>query len=117
MTISATSAAAWDLCKNPCRTCKPTPARAWTPCPRKSRGSRTTSRKLSLALASSTSSSWTFKLAQGLLHRGMSFVELGQKSSGIRDLREVVRRFPGSEEERYARGKLKELGVSVSATR
>ena len=47
----------------------------------------------------------------------MSFVELGQKSSGIRDLREVVRRFPGSEEERYARGKLKELGVSVSATR
>src|SRR5438477_1278480 len=58
-----------------------------------------------------------FRLAQGLLHRGMSFVELGQKSSGIRDLREVVRRFPGSEEERYARGKLKELGVSVSATR
>src|SRR5436305_7510743 len=58
-----------------------------------------------------------FRLAQGLLHRGMSFVELGQKSSGIRDLREVVRRFPGSEEERYSRGKLKELGVSVSATR
>ncbi len=59
----------------------------------------------------------SFKLAPALLHRGMALVELGQKSSGIRDLREVVRRFPGSEEERYARAKLKELGVAVSASR
>jgi tol-pal system protein YbgF len=58
-----------------------------------------------------------FKVPPALLHRGMALVELGQKSSGIRDLREVVRRFPGSEEDRYARAKLKELGVAVSASR
>jgi tol-pal system protein YbgF len=55
----------------------------------------------------------SFRIAPTLLHRGMALVELGQKTSGIRDLREVVRRFPGSEEDRYARGKLKELGVTV----
>ena len=59
----------------------------------------------------------SFKLAPALLHRGMALVELGQKSSGIRDLREVVRRFPGSEEDRYARAKLKELGAGTSASR
>ena len=59
----------------------------------------------------------SFKLAPARLHRGMAMLELGQKSSGVRDLREVIRLFPGSEEERYARGKLKELGVSVSSTR
>src|SRR5947208_3259455 len=59
----------------------------------------------------------SFKMAPALLHRGMALVELGQKSSGIRDLREVVRRFPGSEEDRYARAKLKELGVAISASR
>lgn len=58
-----------------------------------------------------------FRLAQGLLHRGTALIQLGQKSSGIRDLREVVRRFPGSDEERYARAKLKELGVATSAAR
>ena len=57
-----------------------------------------------------------FKVAPALLHRGMAMLELGQKSSGVRDLREVVRRFPGSEEERFARAKLKELGVSVSTS-
>jgi len=57
------------------------------------------------------------KVPPALLHRGMALVELGQKSSGIRDLREVVRRFPGSEEDRYARAKLKELGVAISASR
>ena len=56
----------------------------------------------------------SFRIAPTLLHRGMALVELGQKTSGIRDLRDVVRRFPGSEEDRYARAKLKELGVTVS---
>jgi tol-pal system protein YbgF len=59
----------------------------------------------------------SFKLAPARLHRGMALIELGQKSSGIRDLRDVVRLFPGSEEDRYARGKLKELGVTVSGSR
>ena len=55
----------------------------------------------------------SFKLSSALLHRGTALIELGQKSSGIRDLREVVRRFPGGEEDRYARAKLKELGVPI----
>ena len=59
----------------------------------------------------------SFKLAPALLHRGMALLELGQKTSGVRDLREVVRRFPGSEEDRYARARLKELGVSISSSR
>ena len=33
----------------------------------------------------------SFKLASALLHRGTALIELGQKSSAIRDLREVVR--------------------------
>jgi tol-pal system protein YbgF len=57
----------------------------------------------------------SFKLAPALLKKGMSLLELGQKNPGVRDLREVVRRYPGTEEERRARAKLKELGVAVTA--
>ncbi|MGB6597626.1 MAG: tol-pal system protein YbgF [Candidatus Acidiferrum sp.] len=57
----------------------------------------------------------SFKLAPALLKKGMALIELGQKSSGVRELREVVRRYPGTEEERRARAKLKELGVATSA--
>ncbi len=56
----------------------------------------------------------SFKLAPARLKKGMALIELGQKTPGIRELREVVRRYPGTEEERSARAKLKELGVSVS---
>jgi TolA-binding protein len=47
----------------------------------------------------------------------MAFIELGQKTSGIRELREIVKRYPGTEEDRRARAKLKELGVAIAATR
>lgn len=57
----------------------------------------------------------SFKLAPALLKKGMALIELGQKTSGVRDLREVVRKYPGTEEERRARSKLKELGVATSA--
>ncbi|GAC1660924.1 MAG: hypothetical protein NVS9B4_12520 [Candidatus Acidiferrum sp.] len=57
----------------------------------------------------------SFKLASARLKKGMALIEVGQKASGIRDLREVVRRFPGTEEERRARARLKELGAPVSA--
>jgi len=57
----------------------------------------------------------SFKLAPARLHRAMAMIKLGQKSSGIRELREIVKLFPGSEEDRYARGQLKELGASPSA--
>ena len=57
----------------------------------------------------------SFKLAPARLKKGMALLELGQKSQGIKELREVVKRYPGTEEERRARAKLKELGVAVSA--
>ena len=57
------------------------------------------------------------KLATARYHRGVAYIELGQKTAGIRDLREVVRRYPGTDEERRARAKLKELGVTVAAAR
>jgi len=44
-------------------------------------------------------------------------IELGQKTAGVRELREVVKRFPGQRRDRLARAKLKELGVSVTPTR
>jgi tol-pal system protein YbgF len=58
----------------------------------------------------------SFKLAPAHLKKGMALIELGQKTAGVRELRDVVKRFPGTEEERRARAKLKELGVPVSAT-
>jgi tol-pal system protein YbgF len=59
----------------------------------------------------------SFKLAPARLKKGMALIELGQKTSAVRELREVVRRYPGTEEDRRARAKLKELGVAVTATR
>ena len=58
----------------------------------------------------------SFKLAPARLKKGMALLELGQKSSGVRELREVVKRYPSTEEERRARAKLKDLGVAVTAT-
>jgi tol-pal system protein YbgF len=57
----------------------------------------------------------SFKLAPARLRKGMALLDLGQKAAGVRELREVVRRYPGTEEERAARAKLKELGVAVTA--
>ena len=59
----------------------------------------------------------SFKLGPARLRKGMALIEIGQKTAGIRELREVVKRFPGSDEDRLARAKLKELGVAVTATR
>jgi tol-pal system protein YbgF len=57
----------------------------------------------------------SFKLAPARLKKGMALIELGQKNAGVRELREVVKRYPGTEEERRARAKLKELGLGVTA--
>lgn len=59
----------------------------------------------------------SFKLAPARFKKGIALIELGQKTSGVRELREVVKRFPGTEEDRRARAKLKELGVAVTPTR
>ena len=58
----------------------------------------------------------SFKLAPAHLKKGMALIELGQKNSGVRELREVVKRYAGTEEERRARAKLKDMGVAVSAS-
>jgi tol-pal system protein YbgF len=58
----------------------------------------------------------SFKLAPARLKKGMALIELGQKNPGVRELREVVKRYPGTEEERRARAKLKDLGVAISAS-
>jgi tol-pal system protein YbgF len=59
----------------------------------------------------------SFKLAPARLKKGMALIELNQKPAGVRELREVVKRYPGTEEDRRARAKLKELGVSITPTR
>ena len=56
----------------------------------------------------------SFKLAPARLKKGMAMIELGQKTSGVKELRGVVKRYPGTEEERRARARLKELGVAVT---
>src|SRR6266436_3915428 len=57
----------------------------------------------------------SFKLGPARLKKGMALIELGQKTAGVRELREVVKRYPGTEEERRARSKLKEMGAAVTA--
>lgn len=56
----------------------------------------------------------SFKLADARLKKGMALLELGQKTSAIRELREVARRHPGTEADRRARAKLRELGATIS---
>jgi tol-pal system protein YbgF len=58
----------------------------------------------------------SFKLAPARLKKGMALIELGQKNPGVKELREVVKRYPGTEEERRARAKLKEMGIALTAT-
>ena len=53
----------------------------------------------------------SFKLAAAQLKKGLALLELGKKASAMRELREVVRRHPGSEEAKRASAKLHELGA------
>src|SRR5271168_1755295 len=56
----------------------------------------------------------SFKLAPARLRKGMALLDLGQKTACVRELREVIRRYPKTDEDRIAEGELKKLGVSVS---
>jgi tol-pal system protein YbgF len=56
----------------------------------------------------------SYKLAAALLKKGQSEVKLGQKASGTRDLREVIRRFPGTDEARQAQARLKDIGATAN---
>lgn len=52
----------------------------------------------------------SFKLADARLKKALALLQLGQKANAQRELREVVRRHPGTEAERRARATLRELG-------
>jgi tol-pal system protein YbgF len=58
----------------------------------------------------------SFKLASSLYKKAMAELELGMRASGARDLREVERRFPGSDESRRAHAKLREIGATTPRT-
>jgi tol-pal system protein YbgF len=59
----------------------------------------------------------SYKQGASLLKKGLAEVEMGSKATGIRDLREVVRRFPGTDDARRAQAKLKELGATNTSAR
>lgn len=59
----------------------------------------------------------SFKLGASLLKKGMAELELGRRTSATRDLRDVIRRFPGSDEAHRAEAKLRELERPSSRTR
>ena len=56
----------------------------------------------------------SFKLAPAHLKKGLALIELNEKTSAERELRAVVRLFPGTDEDRRARAKLKELGAPIA---
>jgi tol-pal system protein YbgF len=58
----------------------------------------------------------SFKLAPAHVKKGMALLELNQKTAGVKELRDVVKKYPGTEEERRARAKLKDMGVAVSVS-
>ena len=59
----------------------------------------------------------SYKMAPARLKKGMALLELGDRSAAVRELREVIRRFPGTEEARRASAKLRDLGVSSTPAR
>jgi tol-pal system protein YbgF len=58
----------------------------------------------------------SFKLAPAHLKKGIALIDLGQKQAGIKELREVIKRFPKTDEDQRARAKLKELGATIPAS-
>jgi len=55
----------------------------------------------------------SFKLAPARLKKALALIHVGEKTTAIRELRNVVRLYPGTEEERRARATLKELGATA----
>ena len=54
----------------------------------------------------------SFKIAPAHLKRALALITLGEKSSGVSELRMVVKSYPGTDEEKRAKAKLQELGVA-----
>jgi tol-pal system protein YbgF len=59
----------------------------------------------------------SIKLSSALLKKAEAEIALKAKTTGIHDLREVVSRFPGSDDARRARSLLQGMGVPVTAPR
>jgi len=55
----------------------------------------------------------SFKTASARMRKGFCLAELGQKAAAIRELRTVVRQFPGTDEAKRSTAKLKELGANA----
>jgi tol-pal system protein YbgF len=55
----------------------------------------------------------SFKTASSRMRKGFCLAELGQKAAAIRELRTVVRQYPGTDEAKRSAAKLKELGATV----
>ena len=54
----------------------------------------------------------SFKLAPAHLKRALALINLGEKNSGVSELRMVVKNYPGTDEEKRAKAKLQELGLA-----
>jgi tol-pal system protein YbgF len=55
----------------------------------------------------------SFKTASARMRKGFCLAELGQKAAAIRELRTVVRQYPGTDEAKRSAAKLRELGATV----
>jgi tol-pal system protein YbgF len=55
----------------------------------------------------------SFKTASARMKKGFCLAELGQKASAVRELRAVVRLYPGTDEAKRSAAKLKEMGATA----
>jgi len=55
----------------------------------------------------------SFKTASARMRKGFCLAELGQKASAVRELRAVVRLYPGTDEAKRSAAKLREMGATV----
>ena len=55
----------------------------------------------------------SFKTASARMRKGFCLAELGQKAAAIRELRTVVRQYPGTDEAKRSTAKLKEMGATA----
>ncbi|HXW55581.1 MAG TPA: tol-pal system protein YbgF [Candidatus Cybelea sp.] len=58
----------------------------------------------------------SFKLPDSLLKKAMAEQDLSMRTAAIRDYRDVIHRFPGSDASRRASSRLRDLGASTTAT-
>jgi tol-pal system protein YbgF len=55
----------------------------------------------------------SFKTASARMRKGFCLAELGQKASAVRELRSVIRLYPGTDEAKRSAAKLREMGATA----